>query len=64
MNVHEKAPTADVANPPAVHVEIEVPANLMVTELETVKPVPETGTELPTGPCAGDAAASVGTVTV
>ena len=62
--VQETAPAADVANPPDVQVEIEVVANLIVTELLTVNPVPVTVTELPTGPWVGDAAPSVGTVTV
>jgi hypothetical protein len=33
VNVHEKAPTPDVANPPAVQVAIDVDANLIVTVL-------------------------------
>ena len=62
--VHETAPAADVPNPPDVQVEIEVVANLIVTVLLTVNPVPATVTELPTGPWVGDAAPRVGTVTV
>jgi hypothetical protein len=49
-NVQDTAPTPDVASPPEVQVEIEVAANLIVTVLPTVNPVPLTVTELPTGP--------------
>jgi hypothetical protein len=63
-NVHVAAPPADVEKDPAVQVEIEVVANLIDTVLLTVKPVPLTVTELPTGPWVGDAAPSAGTVTV
>jgi hypothetical protein len=64
VNVQVNAPPADVANPPAVQVAIDVDANLIVTVLLTVKPDPDTVTELPTGPCVGTAALTVGVVTV
>ncbi len=52
-NPHEKAPAASEVVEPLVHAATVTPSNVSATGWETEKPVPETVTAAPTGPCPG-----------
>jgi hypothetical protein len=54
LNVQPNAPVVSVVRVPLVQVVIATPPMTKPTVLDTEKPVPDTVTVAPTGPCPGD----------